>query len=350
MVPIIRAIDVGFGNTKYVTASTPGKIECAHFPSITYFMYGDAGQDAMGTKRRTVAPFVDGLYYEVGPDVELASDRFRGRNLHDGFTETPEYRALLAGALHYMKVDHVDLLVLGLPVAQYVAKKAVLEKMSGETIDVGKKRKVRVGRVIAVAQPQGALFAYATQLGAPSSVAQGRSLVIDVGSRTFDWLVTNGMKVVTKMSDSVTRGVSDILIGIAREIGRELKEDYRNLEAIDLALRGGKKLRAYQREYDLKRYDTIVQKIADQAVVAMVQSMDGKDQIENIVLVGGGAQLFRKAVKKHFSRHEIHEVTDPIYANVRGFQLLGELYAKEKPDLFLEQIGAQTGAAAEVRP
>ncbi|RTL32483.1 MAG: PRTRC system protein D [Burkholderiales bacterium] len=348
MASIIRAIDVGFGNTKYVTTSAAGKIDCAHFPSIAYFMFGDVNQDAMGTKRRTVAPHVDGLYYEVGPDVELASDRFRGRNLHDGFSETPEYRALLAGALHYMKVDRVDLLVLGLPVAQYVAKKAALEKLSGEVVDVGRKRKVALGRVIAVAQPQGALFAYATQMGAPSSVAQGRSLVVDVGSRTFDWLVTNGMKVVTKMSDSVTRGVSDVLIGIAKEIGRELKEDYRNLEAIDLALRSGKKLRAYQREYDLKRYDTIVQKIADQAVIAMVQSLDGKDQIENIVLVGGGAQLFRKAVKKHFPRHEIYEVSDPIYANVRGFQLLGELYAREKPELFLPQAADAVGAE-EVR-
>lgn len=224
--------------------------------------------------------------------------------------------------------------------------------MSGLTLDVGRKRKVSLGRVIAVAQPQGALFAYATQLGAPSSVAQGRSLVVDVGSRTFDWLVTHGMKVVTKMSDSVTRGVSDVLLAIAREIGRELKEDYRNLEAIDLALRSGKKLRAYQREYDLKRYDTIVQKVADQAVVAMVQSLDGKDQIENIVLVGGGAQLFRKAVKKHFPRHEIHEVNEPIYANVRGFQLLGELYAREKPDLAHELAGSATAAttATEARP
>ena len=69
--------------------------------------------------------------------------------------------------------------------------------------------------VLVVAQPQGALYAYATQIGSAASIAQGRSLVVDVGSRTFDWLVTRGMKVVTKMSNSVTRGVSDVLIGIA---------------------------------------------------------------------------------------------------------------------------------------
>ncbi len=350
MGPTVRAIDVGFGNTKYVVSSSPGKLECNHFPSIAYFSIDDKTLDSMGTRRRTVAPQVNGLYYEVGQDVELASDRFRSRNLHDGFTETAEYRALMAGALHYMKVDKVDLLVLGLPVAQYMAKKAFLERVAGESIDVGKKRKVKVGRVLVVAQPQGALYAYATQVGSVGSVAQGRSLVVDVGSRTFDWLVTRGMKVVTKMSNSVTRGVSDILIGIAAQIGAEIKEDFRDLEAIDHALRSGKSLRIYQKEYELKRYDALVQKIADQAVISMVQSMDGTHDVENIVLVGGGAYLFKKAVKKHFQRHTIHEVADPIYANVRGFQLLGEQYAREKPEYFAESAPAADGSQVAVGP
>jgi plasmid segregation protein ParM len=350
MPPTVRAIDVGFGNTKYVVASSSGSVECSHFPSIAYFSFDDKALDPMGTRRRTVAPLVDGLYYEVGPDVELASDRFRSRQLHDGFTGTPEYRALLAGALGYMKVDTVDLLVLGLPVAQYLARKATLERLSGEVVDVGRKRKVRIGRVLVLAQPQGALYAYATQLGSPAAVAQGRSLVVDVGARTFDWLVTHGMKVVTKMSSSVTRGVTDILIGIAAQIGAELKEEFRNLEAIDTALRAGRRLRIYQKEHDLKRYDPMVQKIADQAVVAMVQSMDGTDQIENIVLVGGGAHLFRKALRKHFPRHTIHEVVDPIHANVRGFQLLGEQYAKERPELFAAAAPGGAGDREGVQP
>lgn len=350
MGPIVRAIDVGFGNTKYVVSPSAGKLECNHFPSIAYFSIDDKALDSMGTRRRTVAPLVNGLYYEVGPDVELASDRFRSRNLHDGFTETPEYRALMAGAMHYMKVDKVDLLVLGLPVAQYLAKKSALERIAGDSFDVGKKRKVKIGRVLVVAQPQGALYAYATQIGSTASIAQGRSLVVDVGSRTFDWLVTRGMKVVTKMSSSVTRGVSDILIGIAAQIAAEIKEDYRDLEAIDLALRTGKCLRIYQKEYDLKRYDTLVQKIADQAVISMVQSMDGTYDVENIVLVGGGAHLFRKAIKKHFPRHTIHEVADPIYANVRGFQLLGEQYVRERPEHFADSAPTAGGVQEAVQP
>ena len=44
-------------------------------------------------------------------------------------------------------------------------------------------------------------------------------------------------------------------------------------------------------------------------------------------LVGGGAFLFKKAVKAAFPKHRIHEVKEPMFANVRGFQLAGQNYA-----------------------
>jgi hypothetical protein len=49
---------------------------------------------------------------------------------------------------------------------------------------------------------------------------------------------------------------------------------------------------------------------------------------QNIILVGGGAFLFKHAVKEAFPRHKIHEIKDPIYANVRGFQIAGMNYAR----------------------
>ena len=100
MNPIVRAIDVGFGNTKFVTASANGKVDCAHFASLAFFGHADEVADSMGERRRTVQVSVDGLFYEVGPDVDLAADRFRSRQLHDGCTQTPEYRAFTGGALH----------------------------------------------------------------------------------------------------------------------------------------------------------------------------------------------------------------------------------------------------------
>ena len=353
MAPVVRAIDLGFGNTKYVTASSMGKVECRHFPSQAFYTLNAKGIDALGGKRNTVCVPVEGVFYEVGPDVELAAERFRARPLHDGYTETAEYRALMAGALHFMNVDTIDLLVLGLPVAQFMTKRNSLEKAMTGTFMTGKKSRVLVKRVLVVAQPQGALFDYATHHANHSAVTQGKSLVVDAGSRTFDWLTIKGMKVVSNMSHSVPRGVSDMLLAIARKISAEIGEEFDDLEAIDAALRFGKTLRIYEKEYDLTRYDPVIQVIAKQAVTSMVSKMDKTYNVENVVLVGGGAHLFRKAIKRHFSKHTIHEVSDPLHANVRGFQLLGEQYVRERPELFsgrepmgVEHRASQASAAA----
>lgn len=324
MSDIVRAIDVGFGNTKFITSTSNGRIDCAHFPSLAFHSTRDLSHDVIGGRRKTVAVPVDGLFYEVGPDVELAADRFRARQLHDNYTETREYRALWRGALYFMKVDVIDLLVVGLPVARFQARRVRLEKeMTGE-FDVGRNSKVLVRKVLVVAQPQGALYQYATVHGRLKEVLDEKSLVIDVGSRTFDWLVTRGMNVVARLSSSVDRGVSDILREIAAHISTDLGTDYRDLEAIDLALRTGKNPRIFQKAYDIKKLDVIVREIADQAVSSMMQHIDNSHAFENIVLVGGGAYLFKRAVKQAFPRHTIHEVKEPLYANVRGFQLAGQ--------------------------
>ena len=124
METIVRAIDVGFGNTKYVAACADGEIHCASFPSIAYPSLRDLSTGPAAERRKTVAVPINGLFYEVGPEVHLAADTFRATQLHDRYTETPEYAALARGALSLMKVDTVDLLVVGLPVATLTAKKA----------------------------------------------------------------------------------------------------------------------------------------------------------------------------------------------------------------------------------
>ncbi|MEO8188384.1 MAG: PRTRC system protein D [Burkholderiaceae bacterium] len=346
MSPTIRAIDVGFGNTKFITSSASGRIEASHFRSLAFFSSSDKAADTLGGKRRTVSVPVDGVFYEVGPEVELAAHRYRSRPLHDGYTETAEYRALLAGALHYMKVDAVDLLVVGLPVAQYLSKKGAVEKATVGTMAVGKGRQVEIGRVLVVAQPQGALFEYARAASDGRVVQGSRNLVIDVGSRTFDWLVTSGLKVVGRMSNSVARGVSDILIEIADRITAEIGEEFTDLEAIDEALRTTHKLRIYQRDHDLRRYDGVVKAVTDQAVDALMQRVDSTYNVENIVLVGGGAYLFKKAIKRRFPRHKIIEVAQPLYANVRGFQLMGEQYAAEHAETFRVWRGSEESEVA----
>ncbi|MES2264291.1 MAG: PRTRC system protein D [Pseudomonadota bacterium] len=328
METIVRAVDVGFGNTKYVSNCAGDDIRCAAFPSIAYPSARDLSALPTAERRKTVAVPIDGLFYEVGPEVSLAADTFRATQMHDGYIETPEYAALLRGALNLMKVGTIDLLVVGLPVASLIAKKGSLEKAMTGKHDVGNGRTVTVRKALAIAQPQGALVYYASLHQKLQSIENEQSLVIDPGARTFDWLVTRGMRLVQKKSHSINRGMFDILQAIATEISDDIGTPYRDLDAIDAALRTGKNPVIYQKPYDMARLMPIARTIAQQAVSSMMQWIDATYNFQNIILVGGGAFLFKRAVKEAFPRHKIHEIKDPIYANVRGFQIAGMNYAR----------------------
>jgi len=327
---IVRAVDVGFGNTKFVTDATgskPGDIRCASFPSRAYPSARDPSKTLGGEGRKTFAIPINGLFYEVGPDVMLAADAFRATQIHGDYIDTPQYLALAQGALRMMKLDAIDLLVVGLPVAVFAAKKAALEKLMTGRHDVGGGKTVLVRKALAMAQPNGALIDYATQHNKVEAMEHEHSLVIDPGSRTFDWLVARGMKLSHKQSYSVDRGVSNILQLIADDISQEIGRPYTNLDNIDLALRTGKDLTIYQRTYKLARMKPMVEIIAKEAVAAMMQRIGESYNVQHVILVGGGAFLFKRAVKEAFTTHQVLAVKEPMFANVRGYQIGGTNYA-----------------------
>ena len=324
---IVRAVDVGSGNTKFVTGIAGNEIRCASFPSVAYPSSGETPHWPASERRKTVCIPVGPLFYEVGPDVGLAADTFRAKQLHDEYTESPEYMALLRGALSMMKVSHIDLLIVGLPVALFSLKKSALEKTMAGEHQIGGGKTVTVAKAMAVAQPQGALVHYAAEHKKMATIGTEQSLVIDPGSRTFDWLVTRGMRLVQKQSHSINRGMSDVLRLLAAEISKDVGSPYRDYDTIDLALRSGKSPVIFQKPYDMGRHLPLAESVAQQAVSTMRQWIETPESLQNIILVGGGAFLFKKAVKAAFPKHRIHEVKEPMFANVRGFQLAGQNYA-----------------------
>jgi len=329
---VVRAIDLGFGNTKFVSGSVDGKIECTHFPSLAVLAPGEKGIAELAGKRKTVCVPVRGVWYEVGYDVEQAASAFKARPRHERYIETAEYMALTAGALRYMGCKVIDLLVVGLPVSEFIQKRKDLEKiLKKEPIDIGGGEAVEIKDVLVVAQPHGALFDYQRQHGAETSIADTRNLVIDVGYRTFDWLTTEGFRVLGPTSFSVAMGVSHVLAAIAKRIGLEHgMAELTDLDAIDKALRTKKPLTVFQKQYDLKRFQADINAIADQAVGELFTRIGKIYDIRNVVLVGGGAALYKPSVARLFNRHKILQVADPLFANVRGFQYLGEQHLRAK--------------------
>lgn len=116
---------------------------------------------------------------------------------------------------------------------------------------------------------------------------------------------------------SDNRGMFDMLQAIANEISADIGTPYRDFDAIDIALRTGKSPMIYQKPYDMAPLMPIARTIAQQAVSSMMQWIEASYGFQSIILVGGGAFLFKKAVKDAFPKHKIHEVKDPMCANVK---------------------------------
>lgn len=341
---VVRAIDVGRGNTKFIVDIQDGKAQCAMFPSQAHPAEAAYEHEGWGSRRKTVSIRVDGLVYEVGPDVHLAGDVFNANVLqHDRYAETPEYMALVLGALHFMQLDAIDLLIVGLPVATFKLKRhvAALERRLTGDHELGNGRRIHVNRVKAIAQPAGALMYYGLMQNRVAQLRNERSLIVDPGRRTFDWIVTHGMQQIDKRSHSVPRGMQDVLRALVEGISRNTGAHYREYELVDAAMRSGRKLVVFQRDYDLTQHLPLAKKIPEQAVAEMMHYVGDAGDIKNIVLVGGGAFFYKQALKAAFPNHTIQELKDPIYANVKGFQYAGTELAKSA-----SSCKRVTGAAA----
>ena len=156
MFPVIRAIDVGYSWTKYVVeGSRVDAIRCRAFPSVAPRASGrDLALDGL-TQRQTVPIAIDGVVFEVGPEAVLVQDVVQALPHDNRYIHTPEYLALVRGALRLMHVDHVDLLVVGLPVALFGPQREALAARLLGSHDLGTGAPLAVRAVRVLAQPVG---------------------------------------------------------------------------------------------------------------------------------------------------------------------------------------------------
>ena len=323
MLPTVRAIEVGYGYTKWVQAADGDAIKTRCFPSIAPVKGNKAIAEALGRKRETVVIPIDGIEYEVGEDARLAQGHFNGRNTDDDFCLTPEYLALTRGAMAYMGVEQIDLLVVGLPVSTFYSKRQALAARMEGAHELPGGRTLHVRRVLVLAQPHGALAAYGLTQKGLLATRTTRNLVIDCGSRTFDWLVTEGFKTLEQKSHAVNRGMIDVVESIAEGISHDIGQRYSDFDRIDRALRTGASLRVLGRTVNLSKHLKVAHRIAMDAVQELKRKVDAATDIDNIIIAGGGAFFFRSKIEEGFPRHQVRVLEDSMMANVLGFQTIG---------------------------
>lgn len=329
---VIRALDLGWGYTKYSRFNAAAEtMEYNSFPSLAPRSTGvDLSMSILG-KRDTVVVNVDGTRYEVGPDSADLDTSDASRSLNEQFIHTEQYKAVFYGALHYIGEAEIDLLVVGLPLSNMAAAGKLREMMVG-THKINNDRTVVVKDALVLPQPLGGLYHCFSQKDARPEfefIDEDANLVIDPGFLTFDFLLSNGDKVVETRSSAHTGGVSKVLRSISDSISAKYGIKYENLSAIDKGLRR-RKLKINGEVESLEDHIKNTRSVLEGSVNYMRNIVGDGSDIDNIILLGGGSHIYRRTIEQFYPKHNLIVLEDAQTANVRGFQLAGEKYLAKK--------------------
>jgi plasmid segregation protein ParM len=352
--PVVRAIDVGFGLVKLSVPAGDG-VQFISFPSMAIPADASAVR-TLGTRRRdTFDVPVNGASYEVGRDVGLAqAGGSFGRDVTDEFYRGAIYEALTKGALRYMAEagdSAIDVLVLGLPVNQYndAKRRDYLRTTYEGEIEIGDGKKIQVRKVIVQAQPMGGYAALDDHLeelnrviagtkGALKPLGSGEELddlavlMVDPGEHTLDWLLIQQGTINPRASGAASdagrhRVVRAVLESLAADVGRPLGPAV--MPRINEALRQKQPVKLSGVAHDLTRYEPVIMSDIEDSMNRMVDGLrDAHEIIDLIVLVGGHPERYRDVLSRRFPAIPVFVMPEPMSANVRGFQMIGEALAE----------------------
>lgn len=338
---VVRSVDVGYGHIKFSDGrDANNRIQCDSFPSRSPIAHEKTiVNGGIMHSRDTFLVEVNGQRYEVGRAVALATQsNHEGENLDSEFSMSDVYTARLYGALSYMlptvRSHVIDYLVMGLPLNTVKRLAPELAKrFSGEHIVNISGAKIEIKECHIYPQPLGAYMAYLNEHHNKKQSSRGSpmALVVDPGYNTVDWFVCKGMSANDVRSNAVMRGMSSVLRAIAEKIIASKDTDATTSELVrrlDESMSQNLPFSIYGKEVDLKPYLAAGAGVIEEAVQAIKNSVGSGADIDVILVAGGGANLYADALRKKFPHHEVTVLNTPALANVRGFQLIGELLAK----------------------
>lgn len=339
--PIVRAVDVGYGHVKFTNGrdADSGRILTDSIPSQSPPAQRHSKKEslAMGRRDTFIVP-VGGRLFEVGKDVRLALHSNHESEVLDGdFALSDAYAARLYGAINYMMPTlpnrTIDVLVLGLPLTTFQKHQAHLAKKflgthaineRGDTIDIK--------HCCVFPQPFGSYSDYIAEAEKVSGKSP-MALIVDPGYNTVDWFICQGTVANEIRSDAVQRGMGAVLRAIADEIIKKNGYDATPAEvirAIDRALVSGSGLEMYGHAVDLSKYLEAGNDVIEEAAQAAKNAVGSGSDIDVILLSGGGASLYYKAIASKFPLHKVQLLPMPALANARGFHLIGEKIGRSR--------------------
>jgi plasmid segregation protein ParM len=323
----VLGLDVGYSNLKLAAGRSGGAPELRVMPAmaapqaqVAAHLEGISGTDD------GVAVMLDGRRWIAG----VAPTRVCGwqRALHEDYTASESYRALVAAALGQVGRRQIGRLVTGLPVAQAVdaqRREALRAQLLGRhDTPAGV---VEVLDVRVVAQPVGSFVDALVHAGEAviDQISDGTVIVIDVGFFSVDWSVfVHGD--LRRTATGTSLEAMSVLIEAAAEHIRTLRGGKPPAAAIERALAAGQTvIRSRGERIDLAPLlEQAARETGRVALEALRQDLRREHtNADLILLTGGGSALFEPLVRALFAGVPLHRPADPVTANARGYFYYG---------------------------
>jgi plasmid segregation protein ParM len=334
---VVASIDVGFGYTKIaiqVIIDGVKTIKNFSFPSIAACMveHDISHENSIIGKRNTVKVSVDGKNYEVGPDSELIQSVSGARNVSENYSESPEYLALLKGALSYINEEVIDVLVVGLPVQHMAFKEKVdkLNKLVKGRHTINKDLSCEIKSVTTIEQPLGGLLNYIFSENSDKKVAEQFNFILDPGQQTLDWLGVKGTTPIPGSMGSHPQSMGNIINLIQGNISIHIRQHFDDPLSIEKAIETGI-INIKGKDVDLSIFidDRVRTAVTETLSVMKSKISSNLSRTRNIIIVGGPAKFFEFFVRKVFPDQNIILSPNGMFSNVNGYQLLGQIKANK---------------------
>lgn len=314
---VIRAHDVGYGWVKSVLGyDYQGKPVTHAFPSVVCQQNDDFEEVIDHAKKNIKRVSVNNKTYIVGKDIRFMRGYGSDQIQHNEYVKTDEYLALLRGALSYDSVDHIDLLMLGLP-HKYIKthKQHLIDKAKGiHKLENG--RTVYVKNVAIISQPLAAAYNHSKRAharGADSSLLASRiTLTIESGWFTLDWTISEGLKTYDQQCGSVEGGASIIGADMMREASKYTD----GLRQLDDILKFDNEWRLGTLRFgkdDLSTVKDKIDKVRKQSAEKYFSQMRNMTLnfkgVERVVSTGGSIHLYEDLIENEFQGLEISTAT-----------------------------------------
>jgi plasmid segregation protein ParM len=345
----VRAIDVGYFSTKLSLGrkivGDATAIATTLFPSLAPRLPAHLSlQSALHGKPDGHVVNVDDVNYFVGRDAILYSSGREPREVLADYSMTDKYQALMRGALHYIAKDAnaaselvIRHLVLGLPLNTYgdnrdkLAQRVTGEHLLPDPAIPGSMRRVTVEKTSVIVQPQGALVSFGVENS--QIFKEGWVLVVDPGGGTLDWYVARGRLPNWQRSGAYPKSMLACAYAVADRIDPTWRDNFEIIERIDKAIRdSAPSFTTAGNTYELAPFTSGIEAVLKESTDKMVSKLGSLDNLDLILFTGGGAKVYYEFFTSRYPklRNIMKMDHDPVFSNVKGFHVAGEMMSRPK--------------------